>query len=92
MIFGCLELVFSPTRARKYGRMVTIEALDFPNQDLVSEVENLCPNRSYDHFTDPPRGTIPGVTKTRFLRLRALFSISFDQKFGISAIFYVDMY
>ena len=92
VIFGYLELVFSATRTRKYGCMATIEALDFPIQDLVSEVKNLCPNRSYDHFTDPPRGTLTGVTKARFLRLRALFSISFDQKFGISVIFYVDMY
>ena len=66
VIFGCLELVFSATRARKYGRMATIEALDFPNQDLVSEVENLCPNRSYDHFTDPPRIPFRGSIKPVF--------------------------
>ena len=87
-----MELVFSATGSLKHGSMATIEALDFPIQDLVSEVKNLCPNRSYDDFTDPPRGTLPGVYKTRFLRLRTLFSVSFDQKFGISVIFYVVMY
>ena len=92
VIFGCLELVFSATGTLNFGCMATIEALDFPIQDLVSEVKNLCPNRSYDHFTDPPRGTLPGVYKTRFLGLRTLFSVNFDQKFRISVIFYIDMY
>ena len=66
VIFGYLELVFSATRTRKYGCMATIEAFDFPNQDLVSEVKNLCPNRSYDHFTDPPKVPFRGSIKPVF--------------------------